>query len=141
MPGWASEEDRNETAKLEEIAVVLDLLKPASEAIERKAELRNTFQVGNELTKGELEEIRQRNKLVQKVRICGENENLIRILTLVILVVLIVAAALATVHLHRIADYKVGPTVPQLSISCNSQHIVSEPLQFFRKHRLWGEEQ
>ena len=47
---------------------------------------------------------------MQKVRICGENENLIRMWTLVILAVLIVAAALATVHLHRIADYKVDPT-------------------------------
>ena len=46
-------------------------------------------------------------KMTQKIRICGDKENLLRMVILAILLVIIVAAALATVHLHRIADYEV----------------------------------
>ena len=46
--------------------------------------------------------------LVQKVRICGAEENQIRNWTFVVLVVLAVLAALATYHLHKITSYKVG---------------------------------
>ena len=45
--------------------------------------------------------------IVQKVRICGTNENQIRMWTFVVLGSLVVLAALATYRLHRISDYKV----------------------------------
>ena len=48
--------------------------------------------------------------LTQKVRICGAQEFQIRIWTFVVLVVLLVLAALATYHLHKITSYKVGPS-------------------------------
>ena len=49
--------------------------------------------------------------LVQKVRICGPEENQIRNWTFVVLVALAVLGALATYHLHKITSYKVGSPV------------------------------
>ena len=51
---------------------------------------------------------RNQKKLVQKVRVCGENETTIRVVTLSSLVSLLVLAALATYQLHKITDYKVS---------------------------------
>ena len=52
---------------------------------------------------------RNPERLVQKVRLCGENETTIRVVTLSLstLVCLLVLAALATYQLHKITDYKV----------------------------------
>ena len=46
--------------------------------------------------------------LVQKVRICGPEESQIRKWMFVVLGALVVLAALATYHLHKITNYKVG---------------------------------
>ena len=54
------------------------------------------------------EEVKNPERLVQKVRVCGENETTIRVVTLSSLVCLLVLAALATYQLHKITDYKVG---------------------------------
>ena len=66
-------------------------------------------QVEEKLSDEELQQIQNGThiKMTQKIRICGDNENLLRMVILAILLVIIVAAALATVHLHRIADYEV----------------------------------
>ena len=62
-----------------------------------------------ELLAEELEEEMLNPKgLLQKVRVCGENETTIRVVTLSSLVSLLVLAALATYQLHKITDYKVG---------------------------------
>ena len=54
------------------------------------------------------EEIINPKGLLQKVRVCGENETTIRVVTLSSLVSLLVLAALATYQLHKITDYKVS---------------------------------
>ena len=54
------------------------------------------------------EEMVNPKRLFQKIRICGEDETTIRIVTLSSLVCLLVLAALATYQLHKITDYKVG---------------------------------
>ena len=59
---------------------------------------------------------RNPKKLVHKVRVCGENETTIRVVTLSSLVSLLVLAALATYQLHKITDYKVGQSLSQYCI-------------------------
>ena len=54
------------------------------------------------------EEMLNPKGLLQKVRVCGENETTIRVVTLSSLVSLLVLAALATYQLHKITDYKVS---------------------------------
>ena len=54
------------------------------------------------------EEMLNPKGLLQKIRVCGENETTIRVVTLSSLVSLLVLAALATYQLHKITDYKVG---------------------------------
>ena len=54
------------------------------------------------------EEMLNPKGLLQKVRVCGESETTIRVVTLSSLVSLLVLAALATYQLHKITDYKVG---------------------------------
>ena len=54
------------------------------------------------------EEMLNPKGLLQKVRVCGESETTIRVVTLSSLVCLLVLAALATYQLHKITDYKVG---------------------------------
>ena len=54
------------------------------------------------------EEMLNPKGLLQKVRVCGENETTIRVVTLSSLVSLLVLAVLATYQLHKITDYKVG---------------------------------
>ena len=53
---------------------------------------------------------RSPDKLVQKVRICGENETTIRVVTLTTLVCLITLAAFATFQLHTFTNYMVNIT-------------------------------
>ena len=83
----------------------------ASATIDQEPKWLNKSQVEEQLSEEELEQIQKgTNKVVQKVRICSSHENVYRMVILAILVILIVAATLATIHLHRIADYKVGFT-------------------------------
>ena len=49
------------------------------------------------------------NRLVQKVRICSQNEEVFRITALVILIILVTLAVLAIVRLHKISFYEVSP--------------------------------
>ena len=108
---WANcvptNKDRNLTEKLAKLAATLDHLEFAITIHGGATEWMNKSKVQVEK---ELSELQQNGtgRLVQKVRICGENENVYRIVMLIVLVLLIISAALATVHLHRIADYKVG---------------------------------
>ena len=53
---------------------------------------------------------RSPDKLVQKVRICGENETTVRVVTLTTLVCLITLAAFATFQLHTFTNYMVSIT-------------------------------
>ena len=106
---WANcvptEKDRNLTEKLAKLAATLNYLELANTNHGGDTEWMIKSQVEKELS-----ELQQNGtgRLVQKVRICGKNENVYRIVMLIVLVLLIISAALATVHLHRIADYKVG---------------------------------
>ena len=54
------------------------------------------------------EEMLNPKRLRQQIRICGDEETTIRVVTLSSLVSLLVLAALATYQLHKITDYKVG---------------------------------
>ena len=54
------------------------------------------------------EEVNNPERIIQKVRKCGDEESTIRAVTLSSLVSLLVLAALATYQLHKITDYKVG---------------------------------
>ena len=54
------------------------------------------------------EEVNNPERIIQKVRKCGDEESTIRVVTLSSLVSLLVLAALATYQLHKITDYKVG---------------------------------
>ena len=79
------------------------------EKIELMREKVKEVQLLREEVKEELGKMdRNPEKLVQKVRVCGENETTIRVVTLSSLVCLLVLAALATYQLHKITDYKVG---------------------------------
>ena len=106
---WANcvptEKDRNHTEKLAKLAATLDHLELAITSHGGETDWAIKSQVEKELS-----ELQQNgtDRLLQKVRICGRNENVYRIVMLIVLVLLIISAALATVHLHRIADYKVG---------------------------------
>ena len=52
------------------------------------------------------------NHLVQKVRICSQNEDIFRITALATLIILVILAALAIVRLHKISSYEVSPILP-----------------------------
>ena len=78
------------------------------EKIELMREKVKEVQLLREEVKEELGKMdKNSERLVQKVRVCGENETTIRVVTLSSLVCLLVLAALATYQLHKITDYKV----------------------------------
>ena len=54
------------------------------------------------------EEMLNPKRLRQQIRICGDEESTLRVVTLSSVVSLLVLAALATYQLHKITDYKVG---------------------------------
>ena len=102
-----SEKDRNHSEKLAKFAITLEYLELAGSNHGGDDEWTNKSQIKKDFAK--LQRIQNgTDKLVQKVRICGRDEDVFRIWTLVILVVIIISAAFATIHLHRIADYEVG---------------------------------
>ena len=91
---------------LEEKAKKSTLVKEKIQLMQEKVK---EAQLLGEQAKEELRKMdRNPEKLVQKVRVCGENETTIRVVTLSSLVCLLVLAALATYQLHKITDYKVG---------------------------------
>ena len=90
---------------LEEEAKKSTLVKEKIQLMQEKVK---EAQLLGEQAKEELRKMeRNPGKLVQKVRVCGENETTIRVVTLSSLVCLFVLAALATYQLHKITDYKV----------------------------------
>ena len=91
---------------LEEEAKKSTLVKEKIQLMQEKVK---EAQLLGEQAKEELRKMdRNPEKLVQKVRVCGENETTIRVVTLSSLVCLLVLAALATYQLHKITDYKVS---------------------------------
>ena len=103
-----NQKERQHTEKLVKFADVLEELKERSITLQLKTESLNISQIERQLTAEDVERIQKGpDRLRQKVRICGKNENVVRITTLTFLVFLIISAAWATFHLHKIADYKV----------------------------------
>ena len=109
-------------SNLTDLSVALDHLELANNSLmrlENKAILTNRALKKIELMREKVQEIQiladevkeemlNPKGLLQKVRVCGENETTIRVVTLSSLVSLLVLAALATYQLHKITDYKVG---------------------------------
>ena len=91
---------------LEEEAKKSTLVKENIQLMQEK--VKEAQLLGEQAKEEELRKMeRNPEKLVQKVRVCGENETTIRVVTLSSLVCLLVLAALATYQLHKITDYKV----------------------------------
>ena len=106
-----NQEERDRTENLAKFSDVLEELKLMSNTLELETESLNISQFDTQLTAKDIKRIQNGpDRLSQKVRICGKNENVFRITTLTILVFLIISAAWATFHLHRIADYELGFT-------------------------------
>ena len=109
-------------SNLTDLSVALDHLELANSGLmqlENGASLTNRALKKVELMREKVQEIQfladevkeemlNPKGLLQKVRVCGENETTIRVVTLSSIVSLLVLAALATYQLHKITDYKVG---------------------------------
>ena len=102
-----------------DLSGVLRLLEQAGRKLEEEANKTSLVKEEIKLMREKIEEAqdlgeqlhtkdRNPKKLIQKVRVCGENETTIRVVTLSSLVSLLVLAALATYQLHKITDYKVS---------------------------------
>ena len=112
---------------LTDLSGVLRLLEQANRALEVEAnkttlvkekielmrEKVNEVQLLGKEVKKEMHQNQNPERIVQKIRICGENETTIRVVTLSSLVCLLVLAALATYQLHNITDYKVGQSLSE----------------------------
>ena len=112
-----TEKKLSETRKsnLTDLSVALDQANSSLKQLEKAASITNNALKKIELMREKVkevqllaEEVKNPERLVQKVRVCGENETTIRVVTLSSLVCLLVLAALATYQLHKITDYKVG---------------------------------
>lgn len=100
----------------------LRFLERADQSLEEQANrpasaLEEIFQMRGKISQAKVigeqamrEKDRNPDKLVQKVRICGENETTIRVVTLTTLVCLITLAAFATFQLHTFTNYMVSTT-------------------------------
>ena len=119
---WPScKPDASNLTHITDFADSLEKLEIAMVNFEEKAEKIDKDLFQNEIPSIGVQKIRNLRKevdkflrrvglkgLVQKVRICGPEENQIRNWTFVGLAALAVFAALATYHLHKITSYKVG---------------------------------
>ena len=105
------------------------------EKIELMREKVNEVQLLGKEVKKEMLQNQNPERIVQKIRICGENETTIRVVTLSSLVCLLVLAALATYQLHKITDYKVGQSLTQCCVEKFKQ-LVSGALCNFEDYRL-----
>ena len=116
-----TEKKLSETRKsnLTDLSVALEQANSSLKQLEKEASITNNALKKIELMREKVKEVQllaeevkeemlNPEKLVQKVRICGENETTIRVVTLSSLICLLVLAALATYQLHKITDYKVG---------------------------------
>ena len=109
-------------SNLTDLSVALDHLELTNRSLiqlENKASLTNRALKKIELMREMVQEVQlladevkeemlNPKGLLQKVRVCGENETTIRVVTLSSLVSLLVLAGLATYQLHKITDYKVS---------------------------------
>ena len=105
-----------------DLSDTLRLLQLADQSLEEQANrpaaaLEEIFQMREKINQAKVigEQVmrkidRSPDKLVQKVRICGENEATVRVVTLTTLVCLITLAAFATYQLHKFTDYIVSIT-------------------------------
>ena len=121
-PTWPNcKPDTTNYTNLPDFADSLEQLERAIVNFEEKAKQIDISLFQNELPSFGLEKVQKLRKevdkllrhvglrgLTQKVRICGPKESQTRIWTFVVLVALLVLAALATYHLHKITSYKVG---------------------------------
>ena len=112
-------------ANLTDFSGVLRLLEEAHRNLEEEAnktalvkeKVEEVVQNLGEQMKKELQKMeRNTKKFIQKIRVCGENETTIRVVTLSSLVSLLILAALATYQLHKITDYKVGQSLTQYCV-------------------------
>ena len=123
-----SQADRNEDKKLTDLLEVLQRIEVEKNNFEEKSIGINMTEFEHQLP--DLENVKKLKKeleqkiyeiglqrLVQKVRVCSvsnseffgiKNENLFRIGTLIVILLLVAIAAWATFRLHKIASYKVG---------------------------------
>ena len=100
-----------------DLAGVLGLLEQADRKLEEEAKtslekekvdlMRAKVKEAREEVAKELGPNQNHERLIQKVRICGQNETAIRIVTWSSLISLLILSALATYQLHKITDYKV----------------------------------
>ena len=81
---------------------------PTKRALKKIELMREKVKEAQLLAEEVEEEMLNPKGLRQKIRICGDEETTIRLVTLSSLVSLLVLAALATYQLHKITDYKVG---------------------------------
>ena len=105
-----------------DLSNTLRFLKLADQSLEEQANrpaaaLEEIFQMREKINQAKVigeqvmrEKDRSPDKLVQKVRICGENETTVRVVTLTTLVCLITLAAFATYQLHTFTNYMVSIT-------------------------------
>ena len=101
------EEANKTTLETSEITLVKEMIEEMKGKVAEVQQLR-------EKVKKELQKMEGNpEKLVQKIRICGQDETTIRVVTLSSIVSLLVLAALATYQLHKITDYKVGQSLSE----------------------------
>ena len=123
-----SQADRDEDKKLTDLLVVLKRMEVEKNNFEEKSIGINMTKFKHQLPDLEnfqklKKEVEQKiyklgvSRLVQRVRVCTnlrneffgiKNENLFRIGTLIVILLLVAIAAWATYRLHKIASYKVG---------------------------------
>ena len=102
-----------------DLSGVLRLLEEADHKLEEEAKktslvkekvdlMREKVKEAQEEVKKELGPNQNHERLSQKIRICGQQETTIRVVTLSSIISLLILAALATYQLHKITDYKVS---------------------------------
>ena len=81
---------------------------PTKRALKKIELMREKVKEAQLLAEEVEEEMLNPKRLRQQIRICGDEESTLRVVTLSSVVSLLVLAALATYQLHKITDYKVG---------------------------------
>ena len=106
-------------ANFTDLSGVLRLLEEADHKLEEEVKktslvkekvdlMREKVKEAQEEVKKELGPNQNHERLSQKIRICGQQETTIRVVTLSSIISLLILAALATYQLHKITDYKVS---------------------------------
>ena len=103
-------EEANKTTLVKEtseITLVKEMIEEMKGKVAEVQQLREKVKKELQMMEGNPE------KLVHKIRICGQDETTIRVVTFSSIVSLLVLAALATYQLHKITDYKVGQSLSE----------------------------